>query len=127
MVESVVQLTDDGQPKGAMVTDGSRIYFSTGEIERFRIAQVPVTGGSTILAEARMVNSIPVAMAHDSPGLVFMAANTIVGSLAPSGGLWLLPLPVGEPRQLGNIETPKADVFPDGRIIFAAPIQGTQI
>jgi serine/threonine protein kinase/Tol biopolymer transport system component len=124
VVESVVQLTDDGQPKGAMVTDGSRIYFSTGEIGRFRIAQVPVIGGSTIPVEARRVNSIPVAMAHDSPGLVFMAANSFVG-FSPSGALWLLPLPAGEPRRLGNIETPKADVFPDGRIIFEAPIQGT--
>src|SRR5271157_6619516 len=31
VVESVTQLTDDGQPKGPMVSDGSRIYFNEGE------------------------------------------------------------------------------------------------
>jgi WD40 repeat protein len=32
---------------------------------------------------------------------------------------WALPLPTGEPRQLGSIESQDGDLFPDGRILFA--------
>jgi hypothetical protein len=32
------------------------------------------------------------------------------------GPLWLIPLPAGEPRHLGSLETKNADIFPDGRI-----------
>ena len=32
---------------------------------------------------------------------------------------WAVPLPTGEPRKLGSIESQDADLFPDGRILFA--------
>src|ERR1700756_5838243 len=40
VVESVTQLTDDGEPKWNILSDGSRIYFSEGTPGSFRIAQV---------------------------------------------------------------------------------------
>src|SRR5271167_3931502 len=40
VVESVTQLTDDGQPKLWMVSDGSRIYFSERRNGSWKIAQV---------------------------------------------------------------------------------------
>ena len=43
MVESITQLTDDGQPKTSwMFSDGSRIYFNEGAA---KIAQISVTDG----------------------------------------------------------------------------------
>ena len=56
-VESVRQLTDDGQPKGRMVSDGSRIYFQMGDPEAHKIAQVSVTGGPTVPVETRFPRS----------------------------------------------------------------------
>ncbi len=48
VVESVIQLTNDGQSKsGSMETDGTRIYFSEGPSGSHRIAQVSVHGGQT--------------------------------------------------------------------------------
>jgi hypothetical protein len=41
VVESVVQLTNDGQSKsGSMETDGARIYFNEGPSGSRRVAQV---------------------------------------------------------------------------------------
>jgi hypothetical protein len=37
----------------------------------------------------------------------------------------LIPLPAGQPRRLGNFETPNADIFADGRIVFGQSNQGT--
>ena len=39
--------------------------------------------------------------------------------------LWLVPLPAGEPRRLGNLDVTNADIFPDGRIVFAKFVPGT--
>ena len=43
---------------------------------------------------------------------------------APAGDkyvlpFWAVPLPTGEPRRLGSIESQDADLLPDGRILFA--------
>ena len=37
VVESVTQLTDDGQPKSRIATDGSRIYFNEGEAGNWKL------------------------------------------------------------------------------------------
>ncbi|MBV8675117.1 MAG: serine/threonine-protein kinase [Acidobacteriaceae bacterium] len=124
VVESTTQLTDDGQPKGAMVTDGSRIYFQTGEFGSFRIEEVRVTGGLSVPVETRIPNSGLMAATHNGSALLVTAGNTFIGG--PDGPLWLVPLPAGEPRRLGNIETSNADAFPDGRIIFANLVQGKE-
>src|SRR5579859_1943307 len=48
VVESVVQLTNDGVSKtGSVETDGTRVYFNEGPTGSFRIAQVSVSGGKT--------------------------------------------------------------------------------
>ena len=44
-VESVTQLTEDGQVKFHLFTDGSRLYFNEGPPRALRIAQASVTGG----------------------------------------------------------------------------------
>jgi eukaryotic-like serine/threonine-protein kinase len=124
VVESTTQLTDDGQPKGAMVSDGSRIYFQTGEFGSFRIAEVRVTGGLSVPVETRIANSGLMAATHNSSALLVTAGNTFIGG--PDGPLWLVPLPAGEPRRLGNIETSTADAFQDGRIIFSSLVQGRE-
>src|SRR5271156_673285 len=56
VVESVTQLTDDGQPKQNIVSDGSRIYFNEGQTGSIRIAQVSVSGGAIAPVETPFAN-----------------------------------------------------------------------
>ncbi len=122
VVESVTQLTDDGRPKGFMVTDGSRIYFN--DYESLKIRQVSVTGGATARVETGFAEPALTGIAHDGSSLLVQKAEATSPLL--NLPLWLIPLPAGEPRRLGNVQTPplRADIFPDGRIVFAQWIQG---
>jgi hypothetical protein len=117
VVESVTQLTDDGQPKGFMVTDGSRIYFN--EPESRKIGQVSVTGGATAPVETGFAQAL-VGIAHDGSALLVQRSDVAFSQL------WLIPLPAGEPRRLGNIQNLvwEAAIFPDGRIVFPQLVQG---
>ena len=117
MVESVSQLTDDGEAKqGGLVSDGSRIYVNEGPVGRFKIAQVSVVGGATAMVPTRL----------EDPGIVGVAENgstpfALVGSfLSPGRPLWSIPLPAGEPQRLGSFTAQDAAVFPDGRIVFTS-------
>jgi eukaryotic-like serine/threonine-protein kinase len=117
IVESVSQLTDDGEAKrGGLVSDGSRIYVNEGPVGRFKIAQVSVAGGATAMVPTRLEN----------PGIVGVAENgsalfaLVGGFLSPGRPLWSIPLPAGEPRRLGSFTAQDAAVFPDGRIVFTS-------
>jgi serine/threonine protein kinase/Tol biopolymer transport system component len=121
VLESVTQLTDDGQPKLSMVSDGSRIYFSEGGPGNWRIAQVSATGGATAPIETPLANSFIMDVKPDGSALLVLVPADI---LAFEGSLWLIPLPAGELRRLGSLETQSADIFPDGRIVFSQFVQG---
>ncbi len=117
VVESVTQLTDDGQPKEEQiqpVSDGTRIYFNEGQTGSVKIAQASVTGGRTGLIDTRLVNSVIVGLAPDASALLALVG----GTADPAYALWSIPLPVGEPRRLSNIEVGDAAFFPDGRILL---------
>jgi Tol biopolymer transport system component len=116
VVESVTQLTDDGEAKPSrLVTDGSRIYFNEGGGDSLKIAQVAVTGGETAVISTRLPNAQVTALTPDGAALL-----VAVGPYnAPAYPLWTIPLPAGEPRRVGNLEAHQASFFPDGRIVFA--------
>ncbi len=68
VLESVNQLTDDGEPKpgpGATFTDGSRIYFIEGPWGNRKIAQVSVTGGPTASIDTSLHDLALVGLAPD--------------------------------------------------------------
>jgi len=120
-VGAVIQLTDDGVPKqGRLVSDGSRVYFNEGEPGSWRIAQVSVHGGQTASIPTRLVNPHIAALAPDGSALL----ASVGGFNDFADPLWLIPLPAGEPRRLGDIEASAANFFPDGRIVFT---QGTSL
>jgi len=123
VVESVSQLTDDGQPKSWLVSNGSHIYFTEGEAGNRRIAQVSVTGGQVTQVETGFANPIVEQVARDGSGLlVRVPSNNIEFS---DGPLWWIPLPAGEPRRLGSFTAEDADMLPDGRIVFVKFTPGT--
>ncbi len=115
VVESVTQLTEDGQVKSGLFTDGSRIYFSEGPPTNLKIAQVSVTGGPAVPVETRLFNPRVFAGTGDGSTLL-VAGYAPIGS---AGSFWLVPLPAGDPRHLRIAGVQSADLFPDGRIVFS--------
>jgi eukaryotic-like serine/threonine-protein kinase len=117
VVESVTQLTDDGEPKnGNLVSDGSRVYFNEGPNGSWKIAQVSTTGGRTSLVDTRVASPWVAGVAPDNSSLLVSAGGYEDG-LYP---LWLIPVPAGEPRRLGTIAGSDEAFFPDGRILFVS-------
>ncbi len=115
-IDSVVQLTNDGEqkPLSNIVTDGSRVYFTEGQPGSQSLAQVSVNGGPTALIETKLVNPKIAALAPDGSSLlVFSGGWSIV-----TDTMWSVPLPAGEPRQLGNEGMQDAAYFPDGRMVY---------
>jgi Tol biopolymer transport system component len=117
VVESVTQLTDDGEPKlghTVLYTDGSRLYFYEGSSGSWKIAQVSVTGGPVSLIDTKLANPAIVGLTPD--GSAFLAVNAVLNN--PWLPLWSIPLPAGEPRRIGSIGDRWVGFFPDGRILF---------
>ncbi len=122
VVESVTQLTDDGEPKpgpGPTLTDGSRVYFIEGPLGNRKIAQVSVTGGPTAPIDTSLHDLALVGLAPDGSTALGVTAQFEDFVYVPIGSLWSLPLPAGEPRRMGNIEVVGgAGYFPDGHLVF---------
>ena len=115
VVESVAQLTNDGEVKfGGLVTDGTRIYFNEGPQGSVRIAEVSVEGGQTAQVTTKVADAAIDGITAD--GSSILVARSIIGETP----LLLLPLPAGEPRRLGDILAVEAGLFPDGRVAFSA-------
>jgi WD40 repeat protein len=116
VVESITQLTDDGEPKpSTLFGDGSRLYFNEGAPGALKIAQVSVRGGPVSPIETELCNPELVALAHDGSALLAL----VVGVNDEQQPLWSIPLPTGGPRRLGSFLPQAAEYFPDGRILFA--------
>ena len=115
VVESITQLTDDGQPKdGKLASDGSRIYFAEGQTGSWKIAQVSITGGPTALVDSRLADLHIAGLTSEGSSLL-----ALVGCMNDSAyPLWSIPLPAGEPRRL-SIDAQDANFFPDGRLFIA--------
>jgi hypothetical protein len=100
VVESITQLTDDGEVKyTAVSSDGSRIYFTElAANNNGRIKQVSATGGATAAVETNLANASVAAVTHDGSGLLALGnGNNDIGY-----ELWMIPLPAGEPRRVGS-------------------------
>ena len=70
IVESVTQLTDDGQPKSTMASDGLRIYFNEGPAGSQKLTQVSVAGGPTASLETTFPNCYLIRIERDGSALV---------------------------------------------------------
>jgi len=122
------QITNDHQIKTRIVTDGVRLYFS--EIrggyrrelqtdvapEGGYVGQVAVTGGETSYIASPFTN---VAVADISPD----HAQLLVGQWAGTeqeGPIWVMALPSGTPRRVGNILAHDGTFSPDGEQLLYA-------
>jgi eukaryotic-like serine/threonine-protein kinase len=110
-----VQVTNDGLPKRSLVTDGLRLYFSEYVGGHSVLMQVSIAGGDT----APVPNPLPSADIYDLlPSRSELLVRTGEEGAQPESSLWVLPVPGGSPRQLGDIKAHAAAWAPDGRHII---------
>ena len=115
-VESIVQLTKDGEPKeGYIATDGFRIYFNEGTIGSLKIFQVSATGGDTGPLPTNLVNPQIAGVTADGSSLLVLLAAPI----PLNATVWSLPLPAGVARRVLDPEVNDFGFFPDGRLLYA--------
>jgi eukaryotic-like serine/threonine-protein kinase len=113
VLESVVQLTNDGQVKTRLETDGTRLYFNEGPLGSLSIAQVAADGGETARLPTRVPSPLILGISAEGSSLLITPSNELDSSL------WLLPVPAGEARRLGDIAATDAALFPDGRVVYS--------
>jgi len=115
VVESIEQLTNDGKNKvGSMEADASRIYFNEGPIGSFQVAQVSINGGQTGQVSPEVLNPDILGLTKDGSALLVSSGGFIQDHFT----IWMVPLPAGQARRLGDEDVIGARLFPDGRLLY---------
>lgn len=114
------QITNDGWVKDygvasgtpiGFVTDGIRLYFNEYVGDKLVIAEVSTSGGESGVVPTTLFPQIVDISPRGSELLIKESAA------ATEGPLWILPLPMGAPRRLGNVSADTASWLPDGQHI----------
>jgi eukaryotic-like serine/threonine-protein kinase len=114
-VLATTQLTRDGVPKAAVVSDGSRVYV-TERGSSYKIVQISVKGGDASPIPTPFTNVVAVSVSPDYTQLLL--ANQV--GTAQESTLWSLPLPSGTLRRLADVVGLEGGTWsPDGqRLVF---------
>jgi len=116
-VISSLQITNDGVSKRSLVTDGTRLYFSEYVSGHSVLTQVSVSGGET----APVPTSLASADVYDFfSGRSELLVKGVAEGSDTEWPVWILPLPAGTIRPVGNILAHAAAWAPDGQHIFYA-------
>jgi eukaryotic-like serine/threonine-protein kinase len=110
-----VQITHDGLPKAGLVTDGARLYFQETVGSRPVASQVSVQGGETAQISMPLKEIFFFDISPDRSEL--LVGQLKLGAFEPP--VWILPVPAGSPRRLGEVAAHDAAWSPDGRIVYA--------
>jgi serine/threonine protein kinase/Tol biopolymer transport system component len=113
-VSGYVAITHDGNRKGIVGTDGSRLYLGEFSTEGNLFGQVSVNGGEVAKVPLPTATMAQLAVSPDGSTLL---AGDWVGQTAFHGPLWAVPVLGGSPRRLGNAAAQVADFSPDGQTI----------
>jgi serine/threonine protein kinase/Tol biopolymer transport system component len=120
-VMSSLQITNDGASKRSLVTDGMRLYFSEYGSGHSVLMQVSTSGGET----APVPISLPSADIYDFyPTRSELLVRGVAEGSETESPLWVLPLPAGSLRPVGNILAHAATWAPDGQHIVYARQSG---
>jgi serine/threonine protein kinase/Tol biopolymer transport system component len=123
-VSNYVQLTHDGQPKGLVGTDGSRLYLGIVRPTTFNaflgMAQVSISGGEPVQVPVTSKTMLPLNVSPDGAELLIKDQGTVY-----EGELWRLPIVGGSPRRLGAIVAQDAAWSPDGGML--AYLHGSEL
>jgi eukaryotic-like serine/threonine-protein kinase len=109
------QLTFDGQTKGLPVTDGARVYFDQEVGGHPTLHQISTSGGETIDIPTNLKTAWLWDISPDYSSLV--VTEDVSLDDAP---LWLVPLPGGPARRVGDVLAHNACFSPDGSQIAYA-------
>jgi hypothetical protein len=101
-------------------TDGQRLYYLAAKDDVMALFQAPISGGEPVeiplpfRVEREVFAYVPSASA-----LLMRGASEVIDedftSVDAGAPLWLVPVPSGTPRRLGNLRAVHADASPDGR------------
>jgi Tol biopolymer transport system component len=100
-VVKITQLTRDGTPKDNVVTDGSRIYISEVIGQKHLLVQASANGGDTSPLPTPSSNFYLSDISPDKSELLLVDYPDPFSN--DSSRAWLLPLPSGSPRRLGDL------------------------
>jgi eukaryotic-like serine/threonine-protein kinase len=129
-VSNYVQLTHDGQPKGLIGTEGSRLYLYLQGRDYQGMAEMSTSGGEprklSVLPSADVTNAF---LSQDGSELLVIDGH----GTPPTGPLWSVPMLGGSPRKLGDIAGQDGAWSADGKFIaysngnslFTAKADGT--
>ncbi len=123
-VSGYQQITHDGFMKDgvhtagygsnpAIVTDGSRLYFTKGSAPLVTLAQVSAAGGETGVIPTSIGDTQLLDISPDHSSLLVAGLT----EAATTGPLWSVPVPAGTPRPLADLSALDATWSPDGREI----------
>jgi eukaryotic-like serine/threonine-protein kinase len=116
-VISSLQITNDGASKRSLVTDGTRLYFSEHLNGHSVLRQVSTSGGET----ASVQNSLTSADIYDFyPGRSELLVRGMAEGSETEWPVWVLAVPGGSLRPVGNILAHAAAWAPDGQHIVYA-------
>src|SRR5271166_2792115 len=117
LVTSSLQLTNDGASKRSLVTDGTRLYFSEHLSGHSVLMQTSTSGGET----APVPISLPSADIYDfHPARSALLVKGMAEGSETEWPVWILPVPAGSLRPVGNILAHAATWTPDGQHIVYA-------
>ncbi len=125
-VLQITQLTHFGhvEPSGGLTTDGARIFFLRRDPDRFKLMQMPVSGGEMQPFPSSLENAQIADIAPDRSE--FLVQTTPSGS-SSNYELWLLPSVGGSPRRLSNLSGRDPTFSPDGREIAYSKEDGIYV
>ncbi len=114
VVISSLQITSDGTSKRSLVTDGTRLYFSEYLGGHSILRQVSTSGGETAVVPISLVS----ADIYDFyPGRSELLVKGVAEGSETEWPVWILPLPAGTLRPVGDILAHGATWAPDGQHI----------
>ena len=134
-VLSTQQLTSDDLPKDHVVTDGPRVYFVEYVNERMLLSQVSASGGEISHIPTPFANNYLLDVSPIRSELLINSFNGEASFLTSNETpAWIVPVPAGSPRRVGNFKVNAAAWSRDGQQlayaqggdIYLAKWDGTQ-
>ncbi len=118
---SSMQITNDGQPKTGMATDGTRLYFSAHNGARNKVYEVSTAGGPVAQIATPVDSPVLLDISPDRSQLLVQSFSLLLPDLP----LYSMPVLGSSPRRLGTLVAGDAAWAPDGvQIVYA---QGTSL
>jgi Tol biopolymer transport system component/DNA-binding winged helix-turn-helix (wHTH) protein len=118
---SITQITHDNLPKDQLVTDGPRLYFSETVNDHQFLSQVSAEGGEVAQIPTPFSDVVVLDVYPPASEVLVQSVDYILMSTTFTGPLWMIPLPAGSARRLGNVMAAGAGLSSDGKnLVYAS-------